>query len=300
MSPTGTLLATLASLLAFAANSLLARGALADGAIGPGAFTAIRITSGALTLWLLIRLRERPAGESVAARRDEGSWRSAIALFVYAIAFSYAYLSLEAGTGALILFGSVQITMIAWGFIRGERPRAAEWFGFALAASGLYSLLAPSEFSPDALGALLMAAAGVGWGAYSIQGQGGSDPIAATASNFLRAAPLTWIAVGGTVAAGFFGGTSVTAGTALPSISTVGVCLALASGAITSGLGYVIWYQALPNLTTTTAAIVQLSVPMIAALGGVILLGEQLTLHLFSAGSVILVGVAIAVLNRSR
>ena len=291
---------TLASLVAFAANSLLARAALAEGAIGPTAFTAIRLASGAAILWLLARLLGRLQTDGDASfaagrpRRSFSRWISPAALFVYAISFSYAYLSLDAGTGALILFGSVQITMIAWGLARGERPGAAVWLGFGLAVAGLVYLLAPSELAPDLFGATLMAASGSAWGVYSIRGKGQADPIAATASNFARSLPLAGIAV----ALVWIG--SVARGADLPPASSTGLTLAALSGALTSGLGYVIWYAALPKLSTTTAAIVQLAVPVIAAVGGILFLQERLTLHLVLSGSVILAGVAIAVVSTGR
>ena len=289
--------ATLASLVAFAANSLLARAALGEEAIGPTAFTAIRLASGAVALWLLVRVRRRPARRAnraaVARRNGFSRWASSTALFVYAISFSYAYLSLEAGTGALVLFGSVQITMIVWGLARGERPGVAQWLGFTLAVGGLIYLLAPSEFAPDPLGAALMTASGAAWGVYSIRGKGQTDPIAETASNFLHSVPLAAAAA----AAVLILSVSETPLGVPEFASTSGVTLAIISGALTSGLGYAVWYEALPNLSTATAAIVQLSVPVIAAVGGVLCLGERLTPHLALSGSVILAGVAIAVVG---
>lgn len=265
-----------AALVGFAANSLLCRAALGDRSIDAASFTAIRLASGALVLALLARGRARGAG----------SWPSAAALFLYAAAFSFSYLRLTTATGALILFAAVQGTMIAGGIRRGERPRAPEWLGFALAAGGLVVLALPGLAAPDPLGAALMAAAGLGWGIYSLRGRGTTRPLAATADNFLRtlafAAPLA-IAI-------------VLDGHA----STRGAALATASGAIASGIGYSLWYAALPYLAATRAALLQLSVPVLAAAGAALVLGEPITTRLAAAAAAIVGGIALAVLAKQR
>lgn len=269
---------TALALLAFAGNSLLCRLALRGGHADPAAFTAIRIVSGAAVLWLTLRLQRR--------ERVGGDWPSALALFVYAIAFSFAYVSLGVGMGALIAFGAVQLSMLGIGWWKGERPGPAQLGGLVLALAGLVYLVLPGFAAPDPLGATLMAAAGVAWGVYSLRGRGQPSPAAATTGNFLRAAPLALLAM-------------------LPFLSRLqvdaqGWTLSLCSGVLTSGLGYVIWYAALKHLTATRAAVLQLSVPVIAALGGVLLLDEILSLRLVIASCVILGGVALAVLGRQR
>ncbi|MFM8768231.1 MAG: DMT family transporter [Rubrivivax sp.] len=257
---------------AFAGNSLLCRLALQHTAIDPSSFTAVRLVSGALVLWALVRWHgQRPAGD----------WRSAAALFVYAAAFSYAYLSLSAGTGALLLFGAVQATMLGWGLWRGQRLRLGQTAGLLLAMGGLVALLWPGVTAPPAVGALLMLAAGVAWGVYSLRGRGAGDPTAVTAGNFVRAAVL---AVPLALAA-------------LPwaQVDTAGLLWALCSGAVTSGLGYAVWYTALKGLHHTSSASVQLSVPVLTALGGVAFLSEPLTLRLTLCSAAILGGIACVI-----
>lgn len=272
------LLLTACAMLAFAGNSLLCRLALKGGHADPAAFTLIRLASGAAALWFMLRLRR--------VYRIGGSWASALALFVYAIAFSFAYTELNAGTGALLLFGAVQASMLVLGIMRGERPGPVQGIGLALAVAGLVYLVLPGLAAPSPEGAALMAAAGVAWGVYSLQGRRAGDPVAATAGNFLRAVPLAILAALLTVSR--------------LEVDAIGWALALASGVLTSGLGYVIWYAALKGLSATRAAIVQLSVPVIAALGGVLLLAEPLTARLAIASCVILGGVALAILGRQR
>jgi len=266
-------------MLAFAANSVLCRLALGAGAIDAASFTAIRLGSGALVLVLLAQGRRR---EIFFGQR--GSWRSAAMLFIYAAAFSFAYRNLSAGTGALILFASVQLTMLLFAIFSGERPGAAEWFGLALAFGGLVYLVLPGLSSPPALNAGLMTIGGIAWGVYSLRGRGASDALGVTAGNFLRTVPFAFIA------------TIVTLGNG--HATQRGVILAMLSGAITSGIGYAIWYAALCGLTSTRAALVQLSVPVIAALGGVTLLQEKVTTRLVIASLLVLSGIALAVCTR--
>ncbi|MBI3506063.1 MAG: DMT family transporter [Proteobacteria bacterium] len=264
-------------MLAFAANSLLARAALADGGIDAASFTAIRIVSGAVALALLLAAQRR--GDIVRAR--PGSWASAIAILAYALAFSLAYRRLGAATGAVILFAAVQGTMVLWGIVRADRPTPAELAGLAVAFAAFVWLLLPGLDTPDLAGSVLMIAAGIAWGIYSLRGRGAGNPLDATAGNFVRAAILCLPFVG----TPFMGGHA----------SLHGLTLAIFSGAITSGLGYVIWYRALPGLTTTQGATVQLTVPMLAAFGGIVLLGETMTLRLAVASACILGGVALAI-----
>ena len=266
-------------MLAFAANSLLSRLALQHASIDPASFGTLRLGSGALVLAAIVRLRASPHR---AARPD---WLAAAMLFAYVACFSFAYLTLSAGTGALILFGMVQLTMFGVGLRAGERFSAAAWAGLALALAGLLALVAPGVAAPAPGGAALMAAAGVAWGIYSLRGRAAVDPVAATAGNFLRAAPLA-LALSLVFARDFH-------------VSAEGVALAVASGALSSGLGYVIWYAALPGLTALRAATVQLSVPPLAAIGGVLLLSEALSLRLMLASAAILGGVALVLLSRS-
>lgn len=267
-------------MVAFAANSLLCRGALRTAEIDAASFTLVRLASGALVLSLLVRLRDSPA-----RARAPRNVPSAAALFVYAIAFSVAYLRLPTGTGALVLFGCVQTTMIAFGVRAGERPTLSIWMAIGVALAGLVYLVLPGLGAPDPLAAALMAVAGIAWGVYSLRGRGSPDPLAATAVNFVWSVPLAIAAFAiGVVFA--------------PHASTRGLVLAATSGALASGVGYSIWYTALRGLTATRAAVVQLSVPLIAAAGGVVLLGETLTARLIVSGIAILGGVAFVVSRR--
>jgi drug/metabolite transporter (DMT)-like permease len=265
------LLLTALALLAFAANSLLCRLALRSGSIDPALFTLLRIAAGAAALGLILRLR---------TGKLAGNWISALALFAYAIAFSLAYTSLTAATGALLLFGAVQVTMISHGLARGEKLAGLRLAGFMLAAAGLGALLLPGLSRPPPAGSLLMVCAGCAWGVYSLRGKGVSDPLAVTAGNFLWAMIPAVLAVL----------------TVLPQyhLSIAGATYALLSGALASGVGYAVWYTALRGLSATEAATVQLSVPMIAAAGGVLLLGEQLSPRLVICAVVILGGIALA------
>lgn len=263
---------TTLALLAFAGNSLLCRAALAHTAIDPASFTAIRIVSGAMMLVLLLALRPGPVPAA-------GSWRSAAALFAYALAFSYAYTALSAGTGALLLFGAVQATMLVGGLWLGTRWRPWQAVGLGLALAGLVGLLWPGLSAPPLQPALLMLGAGVAWGIYTLRGRGLPDALAATTGNFMRAAPLAVVA----------------AGLAWPWLrpDLDGALLALASGAITSGLGYALWYAALRGLSAQAAGSAQLSVPVITALAGVLLLGEAIDLRLALGSAVVLGGIAL-------
>jgi len=263
------------AMLAFAGNSILCRLALRDGAIDPASFTSIRLVSGAVTLMIIFWITRR--GDTP---RAHGSWLSACVLFFYAICFSYAYITLSAGAGALILFGFVQGTMIAIGIWSGDRPTTPEWLGWSLAFAGLVWLVLPGVEAPPWSGASLMAVAGIAWGVYSIRGRTESDALASTASNFMLTIPMVAVL------------TLVTFTGA--DISTHGITLAVVSGAITSGIGYVIWYAALEYLSAIQAALVQLSVPAIATAGGVLLLLEPLSLRLLIASTLVLGGISIA------
>lgn len=287
MSRPITLLLTLVAMLAFAGNSLLCRMALAHTGIDAASFTAIRLVSGALVLWLVVQVRDRGQNKQTPLT---GSWASALALFVYAGAFSYAYFSLTAATGALLLFGMVQVTMIGYGLWRGERLGLQQSIGMLFAVTGLVGLLLPGLAAPPLLGALLMLAAGVAWGVYSLRGKAtgnaAADPTSVTAGNFLRSVPMAlslsllampWMAV-----------------------DRAGVLLAVASGALASGLGYAVWYTALRGLAATSAATVQLSVPVIAAVGGTVFLNEAFSLRLALASVAVLGGVALVILKPAK
>jgi drug/metabolite transporter (DMT)-like permease len=222
-------------------------------------------------------------------RYQDGSWGSALALFAYAAGFSLAYVRIPAGVGALLLFGCVQATMLGTGLVRGERPRPLEWAGLLMALGGLVGLTTPGTTAPDAMGAALMAGAGVAWGVYSLRGRGSKNPLAATAQNFLLTGPLV-LALSAASAAVH----------GAPHATAQGVTLALASGALASGAGYSLWYAALPHLTATRAAIVQLLAPVLAAAGGVLLLDEKVTMRLVGAGAALLCGVLLALAARWR
>jgi len=276
MSRSLTLSLTLLAMIAFAGNSLLCRLALQQTAIDPASFTALRIVSGALTLWLIVRVRS-------SSHSAAGSWPSALALFAYAAAFSYAYVSLSAATGALLLFGAVQATMLGYGLWAGERLRRRQFIGLALAMSGLVGLLMPGLSAPPLSGALLMLGAGVAWGVYSLRGKRAGDAICVTAGNFLRAVPMAVLL----------------SLAALPwsSLDVPGFWYAIASGALASGVGYAIWYTALRGLKATSAATVQLSVPVITAIGGIVFLGETISLRLLITSAAILGGIALVVID---
>jgi drug/metabolite transporter (DMT)-like permease len=279
-----TAVLTTITLIFFAANSLLTRGALGHGLIDAGSFTIVRLSTGALALALLLRLGRggsRPGRDSTTEARDQGSWLSAIWLAGYAIAFTLAYVRIGAALGALLLFGAVQVTMIGIGIARGERLHARDWMALALAASGLVWLTLPGAAAPDLAGALLMATAGACWGAYSIAGRRARDPLGATAGNFWRAALLGVIGLGAVAAS---------SGHA----TMRGLALATASGALTSGVGYTIWYSVLPALGAWRAALLQLTVPVLTGLGAAVILGETLNGRLLTAALLVGLGVILS------
>ncbi len=266
------------AIIAFAANSVLCRLALSHGAIDPASFSAVRLLAGAAALSLLIRARKRPRSPATP------SWLSASLLFLYAAAFSFAYLSLGTGTGALLLFGAVQATMLFAALGQGDRPSPLQWFGVASAISGLVYLVLPGVTAPAPHGAALMLLAGVAWGLYSLRGRAVVDPLGQTASNFARAVPMI-LAIALAAHRGLH-------------VEPSGVLYAVLSGAVASGLGYVLWYRALAGLSRVVASIVQLAVPVLAAGAGVALLGERVTLRLALAGLLVLGGITIALLAR--
>jgi drug/metabolite transporter (DMT)-like permease len=310
---------TLLAMIAFASNSLLCRAALKKSGIDPATFTLLRIFSGAAALWLVMKMRiclivDRTAtpladcsktrvrfpspptspkgkGDSFSLRekvrmtaldsKDAGNWISAAALFAYAAGFSFAYTSLSAGTGALLLFGAVQATMILWGLLKGKRLNTIQIVGFIIAMTGLIMLVFPGLSAPPLIGSILMLGAGVAWGIYSLRGKGERNPASVTTGNFVRAVPfaaaLTIIFLPWT------------------NYNFAGINYAIISGAVTSGLGYVIWYSALPGLKAASAAAVQLSVPVLAATGGIVLLGEPITLRYVLASGTVLGGIALVV-----
>lgn len=264
------------ALLAFAGNSILCRGALAGAHADPATFTLVRLASGAAVLAAVARARGRAPPPSRA------SFARAVALFAYAALFSWAYVRVPAGPGALVLFAAVQLTMLAAATRAGVGPRGAQWAGLALALGGLATLTLPGATAPDPWGLVAMAGAGAAWGAYSLRGRDAGDPTSATARAFLGALPLAVVVA----ALGWQAGTL--------RCDATGLVLALASGAVFSGLGYVVWYAVLPRLPTTTAAIVQLAVPILAAVAATLLLGETPTLRLAVAGAAVLAGIALA------
>lgn len=293
---------TLLAMIAFASNSLFCRAALKQTSIDPASFTLIRILSGAVALWLILQSRRKlivdgtasplvdgPPNSSPVTRHSSlraGTWLSALALFIYAAGFSFAYVNLAAGTGALLLFGAVQATMILWGFRRGERLDVTEIIGIAIALIGLIVLVFPGISAPPLLGSAFMVAAGIAWGVYSLRGKTATDAAAATAGNFLRAVPfavlLSLIAFRQT------------------RIDSSGIVYAVISGGITSGLGYVIWYSALKALRAASAATVQLSVPVLAATGGILLLHEPISLRYVIASIAVIGGIALVIIEKQR
>lgn len=272
---------TAASLVCFAANSLLCRAALRPGLADPATFTAVRLASGAVALALVLALARR-------ARPSGGTAGSALALFVYAAAFSLAYVRIGAGVGALLLFGAVQVTMVGWAALRGRRPSRVQAVGIALALAGLGWLSLPGATAPDPLGAALMVAAGAAWGAYSLRGRGAGDPLATTAHNFVLALPL---------ALGLAAATHLARGLAA---TVPGLALAIASGALASGGGYTLWYAVVPALGATRAAALQLAVPVLAGLGATAFLGERPSARVAGAAVAILAGIALTLARLPR
>jgi drug/metabolite transporter (DMT)-like permease len=281
-----TFVLTLLAMIAFASNSLLCRAALKQTNIDAATFTSARIFSGAAVLWLIMKIRiwlivDRTASPLVLERKGNGNWFSALALFAYAAGFSFAYTSLSAGTGALLLFGAVQATMILWGLHKGERLNTIQIVGFIVAVTGLVVLVFPGLSAPPLAGSILMLGAGVAWGVYSLRGKGEKNPASVTTGNFVRAVPfaaaLSIIFVPWT------------------HLNLAGIGYAVISGAVTSGLGYVIWYSVVPGLKAASAATVQLSVPVLAATGGILLLSEPITLRYVLASVAVLGGITLVV-----
>ena len=277
MTPIRLIPLTLLVLLAFAGNSILCRLALRATSIDPATFTSVRLLSGALVLWVLVSTFRRNV-------RGQGNWGSALALLAYAAALSYAYIDLPTGLGALLLFAAVQVTMIGHALTHGERLQVVQWLGFGLAIAGLVGLLLPGLTAPPLIGSTLMLASGIAWGVYSLRGKGAGDPTRVTAGNFMRAVPIALLL------------SLLTLGQM--QWDATGVLYAVISGGITSGLGYSLWYMVLPHLRSTTAASLQLSVPVIASLGGVLFVGEALTLRLVLAAIAILGGIALVIRGR--
>ena len=283
-------LITALTMIAFAANSVLGRMAIGSGEtplIDPASYSAVRLIAGALMLMLLVGVTGSGQGRS--PRPRSGSWSSAFALFAYAVAFSYAYVALDTGTGALILFACVQATMIGWSLKEGDRPSMLEWLGLIVAFGAFIWLVSPGLSAPDPVAAGAMALSGIAWGAYSLRGRGLPDPLKATADNFMRSVAFL-IPLG-----------IVVATARLPvHASMTGVGLAAVSGAVTSGLGYALWYRVLRQIGATQGAIVQLTVPVIAAIGGTVLLSEDWTLRLIVSSLLILGGVAVAIIAKQK
>lgn len=275
---------TLLALLAFAANSVLCRLALGTLSIDAASFTAVRLVSGAITLVALLALRHRSG--TVSSWVLAGSWRGAAFLWLYAASFSFAYVQLDTATGALLLFGTVQLTMIITSLLRGERLSGLEWLGLWIAVSGFLYLIVPGLTAPTRLGFMLMVISGIAWGFYTLNGRGSSRPLADTAGNFVRAAPFALLLY-------------------LPFtdsilISSHGFWLAVASGALASGIGYALWYTVLPALSGIQASVLQLSVPILAAIGGAVIVRELLTTHLLVATLLLLGGIGVFLAGRAK
>lgn len=274
-----TISLTLLALLAFAGNSVLCRLALNDDVIDAASFTSIRLFSGIIFLLFLVVIRTKKR-----INIKNGSWISAFFLFLYAIAFSYAYITLDTGTGALILFGSVQATMIGYGLLKGKRLLLIEWVGLFVALVGLFVLLIPGASAPSLSGFALMSISGIAWGFYTLAGSGSKTPLIDTANNFLRTLPFIALV------------TILTFENI--QISNQGIILAIVSGAVTSGLGYAIWYSALARLTVTQAATIQLTVPIIAAFGGVLFSNEVITIKLITSSILVLGGILVVIVGK--
>ncbi|REL27824.1 DMT family transporter [Thalassotalea euphylliae] len=283
-----TIFYTVLALCAFAGNSILCRLALGEETIDAASFTHIRLASGIATLMLIFALfKGRTSAQGAAnkaAKASTGSWWAAAMLFVYAITFSYAYITLDTGTGALILFASVQLTLIIYGLIAGNRLHPVEWFGLLVAFAGFVYLVLPTLSTPSLTGFVLMSLSGIAWGFYTLAGRQSINPLADTSFNFLRTLPLVILLFVFTI-------NSAT-------ISTAGIAYAVMSGAIASGLGYTIWYKALPSLSAIQAGVVQLSVPILAAVGGVVFAGEDLSMRLIIASLMILGGILLVIATK--
>ena len=278
-----TILFTVLALIAFAANSVLCRLALGENAIDASTFTIVRLLSGAIVLTVIISIGKIKA-KANSNSSTKGSWPASIALFIYAITFSFAYVTLDTATGALILFGSVQITMILMSIFSGNRLHISEWFGMALAFTGFVYLILPGITTPSVIGFFLMTVSGIAWGIYTLKGRGSQNPIMDTAFNFLRTMPFVIILAVITIKYAHY--------------SSEGILLAVLSGSIASGIGYMIWYSALSGLSVTQAAVLQLLVPVIAAVGGVIFVSESISLRLTVSSAMILGGILMVVLGR--
>ncbi len=277
---------TILALIAFAANSLLCRMALVEGHIDAWNFTIIRLLGGALCLALIMLVHDlKSSANNSDVVQDKGSWLSSISLVIYALCFSLAYVELDTGTGALILFSAVQLTMIGWGIYKKERLSALQWLAFIVAIAGFIYLMLPSAAIPALFGAIIMAISGVAWGIYSIRGQSCISPLRATGFNFIR----SLIAIPILLILGL---------NYIHDITFTGIVLASISGAITSGIGYSIWYMAMPLLKSTQAAVVQFCVPVLAAIAGVVFLSEPLTLRFIIASAIILGAVLVFILNK--
>jgi len=272
------------ALIAFAANSVICRLALGYQTIDAASFTVIRLLSGSIVLLLIIISTARSTTRNTAKISTKGSWTASFMLFIYAITFSYAYTSLDTGTGALILFGSVQITMILLSLFSGTKLHITEWSGMVIAFAGFIYLVLPEVTTPSISGFILMTTAGIAWGIYTLKGRASKYPLIDTAYNFFRTTPLVVLLAIATM-------NNI-------NYSSEGIVLALLSGGITSGIGYTIWYVALRHISATQAAVLQLSVPVIAALGGIIFVAEAITFRLAVSAIIVLGGILMVVLGK--
>ena len=278
-----TILFTGLALIAFAANSVLCRLALGESAIDASTFTIVRLLAGAIVLTVIMRISKIKSNSNTNSS-TKGSWPASIALFIYGLTFSFAYVTLDTATGALILFGSVQITMILMSIFSGNRLHISEWFGMAIAFTGFVYLILPGVTTPSVIGFLLMTVSGIAWGIYTLKGRGSKNPIMDTAFNFLRTMPFVIILAIVTFKYAHY--------------SSEGILLAVLSGSIASGIGYMIWYSALSGLSVTQAAVLQLLVPVIAAVGGIIFFSESISFRLTVSSAMILGGILMVVLGR--
>lgn len=284
-SPFKTALYTFLALLAFAGNSVLCRLALGNDQIDAASFTAVRLLAGVIVLFCLLAVtgRSKPI---TSAPLQRGSWWSGFMLFTYAVTFSFAYVTLETGIGALILFGAVQITMLAVGIASGDRLHKLEWAGMLVAFAGFIYLVLPTLSTPSWLGFVLMTASGIAWAFYTLAGRGSQHPLQDTGFNFLRTIPLVILLL----AASAYNA----------DLTLNGLVLAVLSGGVASGVGYTLWYSALKGMSTTQAAVVQLLVPVIAALGGVVFVDEPFSLRLMVSSALVLGGILTVVLSKHR